>query len=446
MNNNFDMIPLYGKITCKDSGGGGGVTPSGTKEITIKENGNFLHDVAGYAAASIDVDVPVPEGYIIPSGTKEITIRENGNFSHDVSWYAATSIDVDVPVPEGYIIPSGTKEITIKENGSVIEDVSGYASASIDVDVPIPEGYIIPSGTKEIILTENGSVIEDVNAYESVDISVNIPDTSSELLDELLYPTGSKSIDIDSTVDVVTAYAMRGQTSVKSVKLRNATDINVSAFDGCSNLSSLYAPEATRIYNNAFLNCAALSEIYLPKVRTIDNSSSGGVTGAFYACAFSEANLPSVESIGNRAFYLCKNLTTLYAPNCTSIGNGALALCPSLKKVTLGATKMNVDAFWSGPGSSYYGVGTTTCEILDIVGDTATGINIGYIPEGIQELIIRNTSGIVPEIDSNDYTSKFTKLKIFVPNTLLSAYRNATNWTLYANKFYALEDYDVITG
>lgn len=369
MNNNFDMIPLYGKIACKDSGGGGGVTPSGTKEITIKENGNFLHDVSVYAAASIDVDVPVPEG------------------------------------------------------------------------------YIIPSGTKGIILTENGRVIEDVNAYESVAISVSVPDTSSELLDELLYPTGSKSIDIDSTVDVVTAYAMRGQTSVKSVKLRNATDINVSAFDGCSNLSSLYAPEATRIYNNAFLNCAALSEIYLPKVRKIDNSSSIGVAGAFYACAFSEANLPSVESIGTRAFYVCKNLTTLYAPNCTSIGEGALALCKSLKKVTLGATKMNVDAFWSGPGSAYYGVTNgATCDILDIVGDTATGINIGYLPEGIQELIIRNTSGIVPEIDSNDYTSKFTKLKIFVPNDLLDAYRNATNWTLYANKFYALEDYDVITG
>ena len=312
----------------------------------------------------------------------------------------------------GGVTPSGTKEITIKENGSFLHDVSGYAAASIDVDVPVPDGYIIPS----------------------------------ELLDELLCPTGSKSIDIDSTVDVVTAYAMRGQTSVKSVRLRNATDINISAFDGCSNLLSLYAPEATRIYNNSFLNCSALSEIYLPKVRTIDNSSSVGVTGAFYACAFSEATLPSVESIGNRAFYLCKNIATLYAPNCTSIGNGALGVCPSLKKVTLGAAKMNVDAFLSGPGSSYYGIGTTTCEILDIVGDTATGIDIGFIPEGIKALIKRNTSGIVPEINATDYTSTFTKLKIFVPNTLLSAYRNATNWTLYADRLYALEEYDAITG
>lgn len=361
MNNNFDMIPLYGKITCKDSGGGG-VTPSGTKEITIKENGNFLHDVSGYAAASIDVDVQVPEGYIIPSGTKEITI---------------------------------------KENGTIVEDIAQYAAASISVNV----------------------------------------DNSSELIDELLYPTGSKSIDIDSTVESVTSYAMYGETSVKSVKLRNATRINSGAFNGCSNISSLYAPEATYIGTNAFQKCSALSEIYLPKVTTIYGvSSTSGL--AFSECAFSEADLPSVVSIGALSFSSCANLTTLYAPNCTSIGAGALGVCPSLKRVTLGAAKMNVDVFRSGPGSGYYGIGTTTCEILDIVGETATGIYLGYLPEGLQTLIIRNTSGVVPQIDSSNYTSKFTQLQIFVPYDLLDAYRQATNWVVYADRFRALESYD----
>lgn len=369
MNNNFDMIPLYGKITCKDSGGGGGVTPSGTKEITIKENGNFLHDV------------------------------------------------------------------------------SGYAAASIDVDVPIPDGYIIPSGTKEIVVTENGTIVEDIAQYESASISVNV-DNSSELIDELLSPTGSMNIDIDSNVASVTASAMQGEKSVKSVKLNNATKIDTNAFYSCSNLESLYAPEVTYIGNGAFKECSELSEIYLPKVKTIYGGSSLQTGSAFYNCAFSEADLPSVLTIGHSAFYLCSNIETLNAPNCTSISNASLALCPSLKKVVLGAAPMNADLFYSGPGSTYYGMSSTpsTCEILDIVGETSKGINLGYIPEGIKHLIIRNTSGIVPNIDSTDYKSKFTQLKIFVPYDLLNSYRVATNWTLYSDKFYALEDYDVVTG
>ena len=367
MNNNFDMIPLYGKITCKDSGGGG-VIPSGTKDIIVTENGNFLHDV------------------------------------------------------------------------------SGYATASIDVDVPVPDGYIIPSGTKDIIVTENGTIVEDIAQYESASISVNV-DNSSELIDELLYPTGSMNIDIDSNVASVATSAMQGEKSVKSVKLNNATKIDTNAFYGCSNLESLYAPEVTYIGNGAFKECSALSEIYLPKVKTIYGiSASNG--NSFYKCAFSEADLPMVLQIGCSAFYLCSNLETLNAPNCISIDIGALALCPSIKKVVLGAAPMNVDVFYSGPGSSWYGMASnpSKCDILDIVGETSKGINLGYIPEGIKHLIIRNTSGVVPQIDSTDYNSKFTQLKIFVPYDLLNSYRVATNWTLYSNRFYALEDYDVVTG
>lgn len=54
-----------------DSIGGGGITPTGTKEITITENGTTTEDVTNYANAEIIVDVPT--GGITPSGTKYIT-------------------------------------------------------------------------------------------------------------------------------------------------------------------------------------------------------------------------------------------------------------------------------------------------------------------------------------------------------------------------------------
>lgn len=45
-------------------GGGGGVTPTGTKQISITENGTTTHDVTDYASAEVTVNVPTPTDYL----------------------------------------------------------------------------------------------------------------------------------------------------------------------------------------------------------------------------------------------------------------------------------------------------------------------------------------------------------------------------------------------
>ena len=64
-----------------------GVFPSGTKQIT--ENGTGI-DVTNYAA----VDVAVPG--IVPTGTKQISITQNGTTTHDVTNYASAEIVTNV--------------------------------------------------------------------------------------------------------------------------------------------------------------------------------------------------------------------------------------------------------------------------------------------------------------------------------------------------------------
>ncbi len=70
--------------------------PSGTKQIIT----NGTHNVAGFASAQVNVPTPAP------TGTKQISITENGTTTEDVAAYANAEITVNVsgdqPVMHGY--------------------------------------------------------------------------------------------------------------------------------------------------------------------------------------------------------------------------------------------------------------------------------------------------------------------------------------------------------
>ena len=183
-----------------------------------------------------DMPTKIAEGLAKkPAGTKSIT--ENAD-NIDVALYE--KVNVNVPIPPGYVKPTGTKNITA--NGSNI-DVNNYAK--VNVSVPIPPGYIYPSGTKNI--TDNGDSI-NVREYEYVDVNVSGGGSSAEgqlAIDCAAYTLGNISnynrsifyinyAEVDSTGTMTTdTYADRTIICVDTImnRLQGVSNENGSCID-----------------------------------------------------------------------------------------------------------------------------------------------------------------------------------------------------------------------
>ena len=142
---------------------------------------------------------------------------------------------------------------------------------------------------------------------------------------------------------------------------------------------------------------------------------------ALHSCSkLKSVNLPNATYIDNSAFKLCTSLTSVVFPKVNRIDPSAFAECTSLQTAD----------FQCASGWGIYPSAFSGCAKL-----TA--------------LILRTTARVHPLSNKNAFTG--TPIAsgtgyIYVPNTKLEAYKSATNWSVYAAQFRAIEAYPDITG
>lgn len=246
---------LYREIfmSNKSSGGGGGITPTGTKEINITENGTVTEDVTNYASANIVTNIE-------PYGVGNIAISRNG--SHDVSG-KATAV-VNVPIPHDYVKPSGTKYVY--DNGEY--DVREYANVLVSMPLyAIPDDLIM----KTITDYSNDSLYK-VGAYAFRDCtdlkSFKCPNVSK--IEEHAFAYCGNLADFDfSSVETIGEYAFDNCLAFKSCTLNVAKTINDYAFRFCGYLKNISLPELAEIGQGVFTGCDNLKYI---KIGTQDST------------------------------------------------------------------------------------------------------------------------------------------------------------------------------
>ena len=245
---------------------------------------------------------------------------------------------------------------------------------------------------------------------------------------------------------IINSSAFQNNYSIQSIET-NATSISMRAFMSCSSLSQVNLPMCSYIGVDAFANCYNLSQVSLPICGHI-----GAI--AFGSCSsLTKISLPMCSYIGVAAFANCYNLSQVSLPVCSYIGGGAFGYCSSLSQVNLPMC-ISVWATAFEYCTSLTQVSLPMCEIIRVRAfeycRALSQVNLpicSYIAAAVFRYcssLSRITIGYSsvcslysPNIfDGTKITSSTGS--IYVPASLVNAYKSATNWSQYSNRIFAI--------
>lgn len=156
-----------------------------------------------------------------------------------------------------------------------------------------------------------------------------------------------------------------------------------------TNVENVYLPNISSVRRLTFAGCYFLKYLYLPSVTSTDSNCFS------YCSRLTQIDVPNLEVLASSAFYGCYILSKIDLPKCSNISATAFQYCYNLTSLTLGSNSVckiaNSAIFSSTPFRGYW--------------------NPSYASS------INGTYG-----------------SIYVPMSLVDAYKTSTNWTYYSSR------------
>jgi hypothetical protein len=250
---------------------------------------------------------------------------------------------------------------------------------------------------------------------------------------------------IPESVETIGNYAFQKSKIGGTVHLPNLTGIvPLQAFEstnivGISSLGSITKiSDETRTDRGPFRNCLLLERVVLPQTLTyIGGGSFVGCT-ALKEVVWSEA----LQYIYGSAFYNAPIEGTLSLPNLLSISEGAfvgshISRVENLGQITsLGGSNSynSFGVFWQNKKLEFFRIPAT---VTSIGGYALRECDV------LETLVCERTTP--PSLGANAFAgSKIASGNgyIYVPDASVTAYREASGWSAYADRIYPMSVYD----
>lgn len=385
--------------------GADGALKTGTftieSELTAQDNLIAQIQTALQGKASAAPTEPVLQDKTVTPTTSTQTV------TYDTGYDGLNKVTVNA-IPSDYIIPSGTSTITV--NGTY--DIKNYASAVISVESSGSgegENETLTALMNGRIVSYTNNTMSSVRAGMFMNCAymtdINLP-SAARIADYAFYNCQKLTSVAFPSCTTLGQYTFAQCSSLNTVDFPLVSTIGNNAFYVCSKLTSISFPTATIVNANAFARCSALKTVDLPACTYV--SMSG-----FASCSSLESiNLPVCSEIANYGFNTCSNLKSVTLPACKTLNVSAFSTCAALETVSLPAcTKIMNTAFMRCYNlKSLYLMGSSVCALSNSNVFSSTPIG-GYS------------------------TSAGTYGSIYVPASLLTSYKAATNWTYFSSRF-----------
>ena len=226
----------------------------------------------------------------------------------------------------------------------------------------------------------SSNALSDCSALQSIYVPASLVDAykSAEnwsYYSSIIYPFVRPSLLFDSTTGLLSGY--------------------------CNYLH--FSSEMDSFLSDNNIDRASITQISLPLLEYIDGFE------VFAGCSnLISVSLPVCEYIGNEAFSGCTSLSDVYIPNCSTVGPAAFKKCKALQNISL-----------------------PVCSSIELLAFKSTNINNIVLGSTSVCILMLNTAFADTPIASGTGS-------IYVPASLVSAYKSAENWSYYSNRIYSI--------